>query len=293
MPCCSLKDFMSRPLCTIKIDPSKPIFHQLAQMPSDGDISFDIGEDYAWENDEAKAKFELELDYQFNQMLRWKATVHQKFGEWVSNYTTNILEYKIDQCPTIWDIPKSARKPFLPALVIGNGPSKDDLHQMDLRRHALFSCWHAAPALPRYPDFVIHSCAQAPEDIDYTWRPKGHIYAIGECCTSPIYYRMLKDAGITPHIYFNPEIPFDHSLATLKNTPMGIVNQGTVMTTCLNMAILMGHTDISLIGVDLTGGGDNESYKILLESYPQRFPHITFRNLSTSQLCQYINKTKE
>ena len=70
------------------------------------------------------------------------------------------------------------------------------------------------------------------------------------------------------------------------------MNPAGVMALVINTAIQCGHDDITLIGVDLTGPGNNEAQRFALEQFPAIFANIRFKNLSTSMLQGFENLNK-
>ncbi len=285
------------PANCVTIYKDQPLLPQLIFLPLGGHICMKVEGDFEDEADEEA--FHNELNYRFEESMKWKALGGHNFPSWLRNFCENMAKglFTVDSAGRLFNTKRKDK-----ALVVGAGPSTEKLKMMDLSEYEIFTCWHASPRIPAEIDYVVHSARFMPKDMIPQPLP-GAIF-VGECTSAPEFYDTASAFGNAVYLHYNPCNFFDSMLCDVLHEKPGPANIGTVTSMTINTAITVGHQDITLIGVDLTTsiktfeGWDamgeqaiptNNIYRECLESMAAHYANVKFYNLSDSQIKGFSN----
>jgi hypothetical protein len=268
------------------VNPDKPLLAQLCNLPAKTNVNLQLTRSL---NDEELKVFQNELDIVMGQVANIRHTLGMVTLPWMHNAFKNY--HLINVLPTVDQIPKTTKKK---ALVVGNGPSLDKIHDLNLDDYEIFAAWHATPRIKHPIDYVVHIDRKEPMNFKSP-DLRGFSFILEPTAAPEFFDLFVKTKEAKGYIYFNSENFIDSILAGVLDKPLLRPNCGTVATACINSAIYAGHTDITLIGVDLGDYPEGEfqplplykDYKMALEWFPKHFKEIAFGQVSQTALEGY------
>ena len=240
------------------LKPWQPVYTQLAFLPDGADVI--ACPPTTWSKQE-KEEFAYKVSESVLSLMVTKNTVAHFHDTWVKNLIFNYDQlYRARLADEI--------QGQGPATIYGNGPSLNP----DIQEGVIFSPWHCTKRITK-AHYIGHIDAALPMDATgrhapTRFKPERGIIAVPT--VAPEFLETHKND--TFYVYFSQGCSIDMHLASKLNTPGHGPISCTVVDMLMQVAIMAGHKEIHLTGIDLCFNSPEEgkAYDPIKELYEDK-----------------------